>query len=530
MTDGLGNKYDALIIGAGHNGLVCAAYLARAGKRVLVLEASDQVGGAAVTREFAPGFKVSACAHILNMLHPKVAKDLNLLKHGLATSPIGTTALGEDSSHLAFGARSVSGGDLSAADIAAYPIFMKRMNAHAKALAPQLMKTPPRLANVGLANMMQLASMGWAIRFGLGKKRMQDFLRIAGGSIHDLLDEVFESEALKGAIAFDAVLGTNMAPRHPGSVLTYLYRLAGESGMALPKGGMGSVSTALAASAEASGADIRLGAKVASVLLEDGRAVGVTLTNGEKICADVIASNADPKTTFLGLVGARNLEAGFANRVNNIRMEGRTAKLHFVLNALPEFTGLDTEASGGRLVIAPSRHYVEQAFNHSKYGEYSDHPAIEITIPSISDRSLAPDDKHVMSAIVQYAPYALKGAQGLKGNWDTQKDAFVERVVETISSYAPDFRDKMTAVECLTPEDLEHEFGMTGGHWHHGEMAIDQMFMMRPVHGASQYRSPVDGIYLCGAGAHPGGGVMGAAGHNAAKAILAQAITAGGKS
>ena len=515
MTD----RHDVLIIGAGHNGLVCAAYLAKAGWKVLVLERSDQPGGAAITREFAPGFRVSACAHILHMLQAKVIRDLNLKAHGLDLGgpSIDTIALAEDGNHLTIRQRSIEGAQVTAAEKAAYAAFIERMERHAKALAPQLLKTPPRLANAGLANAMQLAGMGWGIRFGLGKKRMQDFLRIVGMNIYDLLDEVFESEALKGALALDAVLGSAMEPRMPGTVLTYLYRLAGglKSTLTLPKGGMGSVTAALADAATTFGAEIRTAVPVERVLLEGGRAVGVVLAGGEELRALSVISNADPKTTFLKLVGARNLEAGFAHRIGNLRASGRTAKVHMVLNSLPDFTGLEQDALGNRLIVAASRKYVEDAFNHSKYGEYSDQPVMEITIPSVADPSLAPAGKHVLSAIVQYAPFDLKGG------WDAHKDSFVERVVDVISVYAPDFRDKMTVVECLTPVDIEREFGMTGGHWHHGELALDQLFMMRPTYGAAQYRTPIDGLYLCGAGAHPGGGVMGAAGHNAAQAILA---------
>ena len=515
MTD----RYDALIIGVGHNGLVCAAYLAKGGQKVLVLERSEQVGGAAITREFAPGFKVSACAHILHMLQPKIVRELKLKTHGLNLNgpPIETISLAADGNKLTICRYNIEGAEISDTDKVAYTRFIKRMERHARALAPQLLKTPLRLANAGFGNVIKLAGMGWDIRFGLGKKRMRDFLRIIGMNIHDLLDEVFESEALKGALALDAVLGTAMEPRMPGTVVTYLYLLAGglKSIPILPMGGMGSVTVALADAATSFGAEIRTAALVESVLLEGGCAVGVVFAGGEEVRAPTIISNADPKTTFLKLVGARNLEAGLAHRISNLRTSGRAAKLHMALNSLPDFTGLEQDALGNRLVIAPSRKYLEHAFNHSKYGEFSAAPAMEITIPSLADPSLAPAGKHVLSAIVQYAPYDLKGG------WDAQKDTFVERVVDVISAYAPDFRDKITTVECLTPVDIEREFGMTGGHWHHGELAIDQMFMMRPTYGTAQYRTPIDGLYLCGAGAHPGGFVMGAAGHNAAQAIIA---------
>lgn len=515
MTD----QYDVLIIGAGHNGLVCAAYLAKAGKKVLVLERADQTGGAAKTRELSSGVQVSACAHILHMLQPKIIQELKLGSHGLDLSakPLKTISLAKDGKHLTLDSCRVDGADISQADKAAFARFIERMERHAGALAPQLLKTPPRLANVGLANAAQLAKMGWDIRFGLGREQMQDFLRIVGMNIHALLDEELESEALKAALAFDAVLGTALEPRMATSVLTWLFRIAGGLGseMTLPRGGMGNVTGALEKAATSFGARIRTGASVESILLEGGEAVGVVLEGGEQIRAKTIVSNADPKTTFLKLVGARNLEAGFAKRMSHVRSTGRAAKVHIVLNRLPTFVGLDENALRNRLVIAPSRRYLELAFNPAKYGELPDEPAMEITLPSLGDPSLAPSGKHILSAVIQYVPYDVKGG------WETQREALVQRVLETLSAYSPDFKDAVDSTECLTPKDIEQEFGMTGGHWHHGELAIDQMFMMRPVHGTAQYKSPVDGLYLCGAGSHPGGGVMGAAGHNAAKTIIA---------
>lgn len=517
----MGERYDTLIIGAGHNGLVCAAYLAKNGQKVLVLERSDQVGGASKTREVTPGINVSACAHILHMLQPKILRDLDLRTHGLDVSsmPIDTISLAENGNHLTIRGHELDGGDVTPSDKVAYARFMERMERHAKVLAPQLLQNPPRLARVGFGNARQLAKMGWDIRFGLGKDRMRDFLRIVGMNIHALLDEEFESKALKGALAFDAVLGTALEPRMATSVLTWLFRLAGgiEGEMTLPKGGMGNVTNALEKSATAFGAQIKTKSKVKSVLLEDGRAVGVVLDGGEEIRAKRVVSNADPKTTLLKLVGARNLEAGFANRIGQMRSLGRSAKVHMVLNGLPKFPGLDPNALRNRLIIAPSRRHLELAYNPSKYGQLPEAPAMEITIPSFEDQSLAPEGKHILSVVVQYVPY------NVKGGWDSQRDRLTERVVDTISAYAQGLRNQIDMVECLTPIDIEREFGMAGGHWHHGELSIDQMFMMRPVHGTAQYQTPIEGLYLCGAGAHPGGGVMGAAGHNAANTIIAGA-------
>lgn len=485
-------SYDVVVIGAGHNGLVCAAYLARAGKSVLVLERSEIIGGASKTRELASGVDGPACAHILHGLQPKVIKDLALKGHGLdfGGSPLKTIALAEDGNHLALRRGGIDGGGVTAADQSVYPDFLKRMERHAKALAPQLMKSPPRLApDAGFKNTKQLALMGWDIRFGLGREAMSDFLRIVGMNIHGLLDEVFESEALKGALAFDATLGTPFEPRMASTVLTYIYRLAGllENEMTIPKGGMGNVADALAKAATAAGAEIQTSKSVKSVLLNDSQAVGVVLEGGEEVRAAKIISNADPKTTFLKLVGPRNLEAGFANRIHNNRTDGRAAKVNLVLKDLPTFTGLAASELGNRLVVAPSRRYLELAFNPSKYGDLPDAPAMEITLPTVGDPDLAKDGKHVLSAVIQYVPYELNGG------WDAGRKTLLSNVIKVLSDYAPGIEALVETSECLAPPDIEAEFGMTGGNWHHGDLTIDQMFMMRPTYGTSQYRTPSTG-------------------------------------
>ena len=518
MTEYLAmTKYDAIVVGAGHNGLVCAAYLAKAGQSVLVLEAGAQVGGAAVTREFAPGCRVSAGAHILHMMQPKILSDLGI-SLDLAARDLSTIALDKAGAHITIGQDAISG-NVSAEDINAYPAFKKRLKKYASTLAPLLLKKPPRLVNGDRSDSITLMKMGWDLRFGLGKEPMRDFLRVVGMNIFDELQECFESDLLKGALSLDAVLGTHMGPRTPGTILSYLYRLTGElhgakSALALPKGGLGQVTSALADAARSAGAEIRTNTSVAKILVDGDRVSGVLLKTGETISAQTVISNADPKTTFLNLVGGPHLEAGFAHRVNNIRMRGDAAKLHLALSELPNFKNIDETALGQRLVIAPDMKYVERAFDHSKYGEFSEQPALEITIPSLHDGELAKEG-HVLSAIVQYAPYHLK--QG----WEAGKHMLLVRAIDILSDYAPNIRDSVTHAELLSPEDLEREFGMTGGHWHHGEFATDQILMMRPTYGAAQYNTPVPGLYLCGAGSHPGGGVTGAPGHNAAQAVLA---------
>jgi phytoene dehydrogenase-like protein len=513
MTD---TSNHIVIIGAGHNGLVCAAYLARAGKQVTVLEAAEHVGGAAVTREFAPGFKVSAGAHLLFVLDKNVRQELALDSLGLSFSQqdINTTALAEDGNHLMIAGDSLQGANISDEDRAAMKEYRRFMNRFAGVINRLNNRIPPRIGTRNRSDWISLAKMAMNIRM-LGKDDMREFLRIAAINIYDILQENFENPLLKGALSLDGVLGTNLGPRSNNSVFCALHRLSGLQDPSIPRGGMGAVSNALAAAAEKQGATIRTSAVVSRIVMEGDRVCGVELQGGEQITANTVVSSADPKTTFLGLLGARNLEAGFTHRIQNIRMRGNVAKLHLALDGIPEFKGLNQNQLGDRLLIAPDMEYVDRAFNQSKYGEYSIKPVAEISIPSVHDDSLAPAGKHVLSAVVQYAPYQLKAG------WSAEKVAFTDQVVDLLASYAPGIRSRIIHTELLTPVDIESEFRITGGHWHHGELAIDQFLMLRPVPHSAQYASPVDGLFLCGAGSHPGGGVMGSAGRNAATAVLA---------
>jgi phytoene dehydrogenase-like protein len=512
-----------IVIGGGHNGLVCAAYLAKAGRRVLVLEAASQPGGAAVTHDIATGFKVSACAHILHQLNARVISDLDLARHGLrfAIRDMATVALDGDGQHI-----TVSGGDAGMPSLAAYsrndaaalPKLRQRLDRFARTLQPFLGTTPPRLGTRDWSDRRNLLKLGWKIR-RLGRADMRELLRIGAMNVADLLEEEFETDLLRGALAFDAIVGTRLGPRSPDSMLTWLYRLAAESGaarngLAIPAGGMGSLSGALARAATAAGAELRMDAPVEKILVRNDRACGVVLASGEEIDADTVISNADPHRTFIELLGPEHLDTGFVRRVKNIRMRGACAKLNLALDALPTFNGLGASHLGARLLIAPGIDYLERAFNHAKYGEYSAAPGIEITIPSLSDRSLAPEGRHVLSAIVQYAPYDLKGG------WEAARDGFADRVLSVIAGYAPGIDKLVIARQLLTPADFERDFRLTGGHWHHGELGFDQFFMLRPVPGATQYSTPMAGLYLCGAGAHPGGGIMGVAGMNAARQVM----------
>jgi len=510
MTD----KYDAIVVGGGHNGLVCSALLAKSGKQVLVLEANDQVGGAAVTREFADGYSVSACAHLLYQLQPSVRKDLKLSPK-LASDDMSTIALGDDGQHVRMKGNAVEG--VSDADAESFRGFHKRMTRFSDLLRAYLNKMPPRLGTKNTNDLMTLAKLGFDIR-RLGKTEMREFLRLIGMNIRDELDERFDNPLLKGAISLDAVLGTHLGPRSPNTMMTYLYRLAGDHGrIASPAGGMGSVSEELAQAAREFGVTIRTNMPVSRIVVDNGRVAGVETASGEHFDSMIVISNADPKRTIMELVGPRHVETGFTHRIQHLRMRGNAAKLHLALDGLPTINGLTQSDYGERIVIAPDEQYVERAFNPAKYGESSPDPVLEITFPSFRDSSLAPTGKHVMSAVVQYAPY------GLKGGWtDDARNEFEAAAIRAIERYAPDIAKQITASELLTPADIEREFHITGGHWHHGELALDQFWFVRPVCSATQYRMPLDGLYLCGAGAHPGGGVSGAAGRNAARAILSR--------
>lgn len=508
MTD----KYDAIVVGGGHNGLVCSALLARSGKQVLLLEANDQVGGAAITREFADGYSVSACAHLLYNLQPSVTKELRL---NVETSSRNMTviALDDGGEHVRIKGNTVTGA-LDGDDVA-YKAFYKRMTRFADLLRTYLNRTPPRLGTRDWGDLTTLAKLGFDIR-RLGRKEMQAFLRLIGMNIHDEVVERFKCPILRGAISLDAVLGTHLGPRSPNTIMTYLYRLAGNYGAtAIPKGGMGGICNELASVARESGVTIRTGMPVTRIVVDNGRVTGVETENGERFDSLTVVSNADPKRTVMDLVGARHVETVFTRRIHHLRSRGNAAKLHLALDGLPEIPGMTNREYGERILIADTEDYVERAFNPAKYGKSSPNPVLEVTFPSFRDETLAPKGKHVLSAVVQYAPYAHKDGWN-----DAAREEFESAAIRALEKYMPDIMSRITASELLTPADIEEQFHITGGHWHHGELTLDQFLFTRPVCGASQYRMPLDGLYLCGAGAHPGGGVSGAAGRNAARAIL----------
>jgi len=510
-------RTDAIIIGAGHNGLVCAAYLARAGLKVLCLESADSAGGMSAPRSIADDYHFPGLAHVAYPVAAAIRRDLRLEQFGYEPGKaIDTIALDANGKHLTIGSNGVSGDGLPESDEKAYPEFREQYLAFAKALRPLFDNKPPRLKDIEFADKTTLAKLGWNIRVGLGRETMYEFLRVAAINIYDVLNEVFDDDRLKGAMAVDAVMGSAMGPRTPGTVLTWLQRLQGELNgpVSMQSGGRSQLVHALTQSAEDAGTTVRLNAHVSRILVENGKAFGVELSSGEMLKAGLVISNADPRSTFTRLVGAPTLDAMFANRVTQIRGAGVVAKMHVALSGKPEFSGLPEAQMADRLLIAPSMNYVERAFNHSKYDECSEDPILEITIPSLHNDALAPEGHHVMSINVAFVPYRLEGG------WKEQKATLAYRVISQLGRYSPNLKSSIVDHELLTPQDIEQQFHAVRGHWHHGELSIHQSFMMRPLHGAAQYDTPIEKLFLCGAGSHPGGGLTGLPGRNAAKRIL----------
>jgi phytoene dehydrogenase-like protein len=512
------SDFDCIVIGAGHNGLACAATLARAGKHVLVLEAAAEIGGAARNREFAPGYKAPT-AQFLHALPKAVVTELRLEEHGLklAARNLATHALLPDGGALKLTAESVTG--VSDDEARAYARFLRDMGRYAKALLPIFQMVPPRLVFDTWNQKFEFMKLAWRVR-SMGREDMRQLMRIVFMNIYDLLDEYFDNDALKGAIALDACLGAEWGPRAPGTVLMYLYRLSGlagseGAGIAQPAGGMGAVASSFCNAAKAAGVRLRTEAKVKRVLVEGDRAVGVELEGGETLRARHVISNADPKTTFMDLLGAAHLDTGFVRKLKHVRQGGRAGKLHLALRELPKFAGLDATALGDRIVVGPSMDYLERSFNPSKYREVPIEPMLEISLASVRDNSLAPSGRHVLSAVVQFLPYV----EGEAANAPLRVQA-LQHALDVLEKHAPGLRALVEHAELLLPWDLEQAHGMKGGHWHHAAMGFDQFYFIRPLPGAAQHATPLPGLYLCGAGCHPGGGVMGIAGRNAARQVL----------
>ena len=520
--------YDAVIIGAGHNGLVTAGYLARAGLKVLVLERRDVVGGACVTEERFPGYKVSSAAYLNSLLQQCVIQDLELERFGYFVYPKEPAYFQPfpDGRHMMFWRDLVETqkqiAKFSPLDAKVYPRYEEHLDRLARFVEPLLLMTPPNLPP-RLADWPKLLSLGRGM-WDLGGDGIAALARIMTESVGQFLDRWFESDELKVALATDGVIGTNGGPMTPGTAYVLFHHVMGGVGgvrglWGFVRGGMGGITLALAESARAHRVDIRTGASVGQIIVKDGIATGVALQSGEEIRARAVVSSADPKRTFLRLMEPSALPEDFRHDVEELRMEGCSFKINLALGELPDFKALPGVASGpqhrGTIHICPSVEYMEHAWDDAKYGRPSRAPMLECTIPTCYDDSLAPPGKHLMNIFVQYAPYRLR-----EGSWSVEKERFADRVMDILAEYAPNMRTAVIHRHVLSPADLEDEFGLTGGNIFHGEMSLDQLFFLRPVPGWAQYRTPVHNLYLCGSGAHPGGGVMGAPGRNAAREIL----------
>jgi phytoene dehydrogenase-like protein len=522
----MAGKRDVVIIGGGHNGLVTAFYLAKAGFRPLVLERRAITGGAAVTEEFHPGYRCSTLAHSAGPIQPEIMRDLQLEKHGLKliSSEAGVVSLTPEGRALVLYRDTKRASQeiarFSAKDAARYPELQESLRKMGRVIGDALRLTPPDIEDPSKGDLWAMLQAGRALR-KLGKKDLYRLLRWGPMAVADLVSEYFETELLRGTVAARAIFGTFLGPWSAGSALLLLVRAAGDpqpAGSSLfAAGGIGSITQAMTSAAKAAGAEIRTGAEVAAIRVKDGVAGGVLLQSGEEILARAIISNADPKRTLLKLVDPIHLAPAFAQKLQHYRAMGTVAKVNLALSGLPSFAALRNGASiplTGRIQISHEIDYLERAFDESKYGNFSRQPYLEVTIPTLSDPSLAPASKHVMSIYMQYAPYKLQG------DWDGQRARLGETVIQALAQYAPGLPQLIEHQQVITPKDLENMYGLTGGHIFHGELALDQFFTMRPLLEWARYRTPIANLYLCGSGTHPGAGLTGGSGANAAREII----------
>ncbi len=523
----MAQSFDVIVVGGGHNGLVAAAYLAGAGLSVLVLERRPLVGGACVTEEIAPGFRCSTLSYVCSLLRPEIVRELDLADHGFQVLPCAASFIPfSDRRHLLLGLGAGQDaeqiGRFSRRDAEAYPRFHAALQRLAAFLHPTLSATPPDLASPGLGGLLELVRTGRRFR-RLEPADQALLVKVATMSIADLLDEWFESPRLKTMLAAGGTVGIYGSPRTPGTAFVLLHHalgaVAGEAGAwGFVRGGMGAISQALAAAARSRGARVRVDAPVERIAVENGAAKGVVLEGGEEIAGRVVASNADPKRTFLGLLEPSCLPEDFRRGIESFRCRGNSAKVNLALAELPDFASLPGDGPHLRGLIqvaGDDPEYHEEAFRDYAEGRPSRNPYLEIAIPSTLDDSLCPAGRHVMSLSVKYTPLRLAD-----GEWKTRREELGDLAIETLARYAPNLPAAVLHRQVLTPVDFEEVYGLTGGNVVHGEMVPDQLFSMRPLFGWARYRTPVGGLYLCGSGAHPGGGVMGAAGRNAAREIL----------
>jgi len=521
-------RYDAIIIGGGHNGLTCAAYLARAGRSVLVLERRHVLGGAAVSEELHPGFTFSVCSYVVSLLRPHIIRDLNLAAHGLSILPLDCSFL-----PLPNGDSLARWGDAERTrrEVARFSQRDSECLGEFGLAMTQLCRFAKRIIDEPAPDPTSLDPRQWKQLYRLARQLGGDptdlrwlHYKLLTMSAVDFLDLWFESDTLKAPMSVSGIIGTFLGVRSPGTAYVLLHHYMGEIDGAFrawgfSKGGTGGVSMAIARSAEAFGAEIMSSAAVDRVLVHDGRASGVVLQNGDEIAAEAVISSVDPNRTFLKMVGEEHLDADFTRSIQRYKLRGSSGKVNLAVDRLPEFScrpGAGPHLQGD-IAIAPSIDYLERAYDEAKYGAYSKRPYLNVVIPSLVDPSVAPPGKHIISCFVQYAPYDLKEGAA---DWPNQREAFGDAVVDTLAEYCPGLKESILYRQVLTPWDLEKEFGLTEGNIFQGELSHEQLLFLRPTAGYANYRTPIDRLWSCGSGTHPGGGLMGAPGELAAKTLL----------
>ena len=522
----MSQQYDAIVIGGGHNGLVNAAYLAKAGKKVLVLERRHVLGGAAVTEEIVPGFLFSECSYVVSLLRPEIIRELDLPRHGLEILPLDGTFSPMPSGDYLWRvndhAKSVR--DIrrhSRIDAEAYDEFSKMMTPMCRFVKPLLSMVPPDPTTLNPKDLKQLHFLLQRFR-ELSSDERYTLVQLMTMSSADFLDQWFETDALKATMSASGIIGTFLGIRSPGTAYVLLHHYMGEIDGAFrswgfSRGGTGAISNAIADAAREAGVEIRTKAPVGKILTKNGRACGVALQDGEELSAHIVSSSVDPHLTFEKFLEPSELPADFLEGVRRYKFRGSSGKVNLALDALPNFKCLPGAGAHlrGAISISPAMNYMERAYDDAKYGQYSRRPYIDMVIPSLTDPSVAPPGKHVLSCFVQYAPYKL-----VEGTWDDQKEAFGDNVINTIAEYAPNIKDIVVGRQILTPLDLEREFGLTQGNIFQGELSLEQLFFLRPVAGWAYYRTPIRNLYMCGSATHPGGGIMGANGRLASQVIL----------
>jgi len=520
-------SYDAIVIGGGHNGLTHAAYLARAGKKVLVLERRHVLGGAAVTEEVFPGFKFSVCSYVVSLLRPEIIRDLDLPRHGLEILPLdGTFTPLLNGDYLwrvnDHGKTHREIARHSRLDAEAYDEFGKAMQPMCHFVKPIMNMVPPDPTGFNPKDLSKLLFL--ARRFQkLASDDRYNLVQLMTMSAADFLDQWFETDVLKATMSASGIIGTFLGVRSPGTAYVLLHHYMGEIDGAFrawgfARGGTGGISNAIAEAAIEAGVEIRKEVAVAKIIVKNGRAIGVALTNGDEIHGSVISSSVDPRHTFIEFIDNGNLPAEFLDEVRRYKFRGSSGKVNLALDALPDFKCMPGPGAHlrGAISISPAVDYMEKAYDDAKYGMFSRRPYIDMVIPSLTDPSVAPPGEHVMSCFVQYAPYKLR--PGL--NWDQLRDDFGKTVIDTVSEYAPNLKNIILHKQVLTPLDLERDFGLTEGNIFQGELSLEQLFFLRPVSGFARFRTPIKNLYMCGSATHPGGGIMGAPGRLSALEVL----------